>query len=113
MKESYRIYGNRGMLLENIIEIINNQYRSKGIADINKLPTPIKILRIDRVDGVYGHLERKNTVDFSGLAKINNRTISIAFDAKENLNITKEHLGNANIEIYKGFVYLDKFEEEV
>ncbi|BDH60121.1 hypothetical protein MTP04_02510 [Lysinibacillus sp. PLM2] len=71
-------YANRGMHLERILEMANNKYRNSGIADIQKLPTPVKIMKVtgSKVEGVRtkGHL-----VDYVG---IYNGT-PIIFDAKE------------------------------
>ena len=59
-------YANRGMLLEQIIEISNNQYRAKNIALIQKIPTPVKVLK-NRGNKIEGFWEKKSTVDFVGI----------------------------------------------
>ena len=38
-------YGNRGMELENLINISNEKYIEKDIAIIYKKPTPIKVVK--------------------------------------------------------------------
>lgn len=69
------IYANRGSALEDLITYTNSQYRQKGIAIINKIPTPTTIKK----DGT-GFFKAKSTVDFTG-------TLAggrfICFDAKE------------------------------
>ncbi|QIB26076.1 Holliday junction resolvase RecU [Caloranaerobacter azorensis] len=72
-------YSNRGKLLEQIIEVANRQYRNKGIAEIQKIATPVKVLRTDKNGKIYGFWEKKSTVDFIGVCN----GIPIAFDAKE------------------------------
>ncbi len=71
-------YANRGMFLERIIERTNNKYRNAGVADIQKLPTPVKIMKVtgSKVEGVRtkGHL-----VDYMGIYK----GLALVFDAKE------------------------------
>ncbi|WP_374964591.1 Holliday junction resolvase RecU [Lysinibacillus sp. RS5] len=73
-----RSYANRGMHLERLLEMANNKYRNTGIADIQKLPTPVKIMKVtgSKVEGVRtkGHL-----VDYMGIYKGK----SIIYDAKE------------------------------
>lgn len=68
-------YGNRGMLLERMIEQSNKQYRLMGLAVINKIPTPTKI---SQKKG-YAYYSEKSTVDFIGV----NKGTHIAFDTKE------------------------------
>ncbi len=58
-------YANRGMGLEKEIEDACDQYRTLGIADIRKRPTPIKVASTKR-GMVSGFFEKKSTVDFDG-----------------------------------------------
>ena len=56
-------YGNRGMTLENDINLTNDYYKEKKIALIYKKPIPIKVLRVNDTktrikDGIY---ETKST----------------------------------------------------
>ena len=78
-------YANRGQAFEREVELTNNQYRRKGIANIQKIATPVKILNTkgNRVTGV---LDKKSTLDFRGTIKGGR---SISFDCKE----TKDKLG--------------------
>jgi len=71
-------YANRGMHLERILEMANRKYRNAGVADIQKLPTPVKIMKVtgSKVEGVRtkGHL-----VDYVGIYN----GVPLIFDAKE------------------------------
>jgi recombination protein U len=71
-------YANRGMGLETLIEYANEQYASKGIAQIQKVATPWKVIRKGR-EIVSAFPERKSTVDFIGVYQGK----AIAFDAKQ------------------------------
>ena len=73
-----RSYANRGMHLERIIDMANNKYRNAGVADIRKVPTPVKILK-SHTRTFTGHFEKPSWVDYCG---IYNGT-SIIFDAKQ------------------------------
>jgi len=72
-------HANLGMQLEQEVESSNLVYQHKGIAVVQKIPTPFKPIR-DR-KGNFSKLipAKKSTVDFIGC--LNGR--GIAFDAKE------------------------------
>ena len=85
-------YGNRGMTLEEDINLTNSYYKEKKIALIYKKPIPIKVLKINETktrikDGFY---EQKSTLDYSGI--YNEKYIE--FDAKETNNKTSFPLSN-------------------
>ena len=106
-------YGNRGMTLEQDINLTNEYYKEKKIALIYKKPIPIKVLKINSTktriqDAFY---EQKSTLDYSGI--YNEKYIE--FDAKETNNKTSLPLQNVhkhqiehirNILYYKGIVFL-------
>ncbi|MEE6134580.1 Holliday junction resolvase RecU [Priestia sp. GS2] len=78
---------NRGMELENYILQANARYKLRGIASIDKIATPVKVIKLattglkkGRI--IDGYFEEKSTVDFIGIA----RGKTIAFDAKETEN---------------------------
>ena len=73
-----RTHANRGMGLETLIEYANAQYAAKGIALIQKVSTPWKVVRRGK-QIVSAFPEKKSTVDFTGVY----RGVGIAFDAKE------------------------------
>jgi len=61
-----------------LVEMTNNQYRNAWLADIRKVPTPVKILERNGKE-ITGHLEKGTWVDYSGIYNGH----SIIFDAKE------------------------------
>ncbi len=73
--------GLRGSALEDKINMTNERYKQKGIALIQKIPTPIKPIKIDQEKRVItlAYFEQKSTVDYIGVAQ----GIPICFDAKE------------------------------
>lgn len=68
-------YSNRGKWLEGVIEASNKQYYERGLAIINKIPTP---MAKNSRSGRYFYSE-KSTVDFIGISFGK----YIAFDTKE------------------------------
>ena len=106
-------YGNRGMTLEEDINLTNEYYKEKKIALIYKKPSPIKVLKVNETktrikDGFY---EKKSTLDYSGIYKEK----YIEFDAKETNSKTSFPLSNIhphqiehikNIIFYKGIAFL-------
>ncbi len=79
-------YANRGLELEEILEVSNKQYRHRKLSYINKVPTPTKVLSNGK-----GFYSQKSTVNFVG-------TILggkfICFDAKQTNEINKFPLSN-------------------
>ena len=106
-------YGNRGMTLEEDINLTNLYYKEKRIALIYKKPIPIKVLKINETktrikDGFY---EQKSTLDYSGIYKER----YIEFDAKETNSKTSFPLANIHkhqiehikdVLYYKGITFL-------
>jgi len=76
---------NRGQVFEEEVILTNKQYKRKGLANIQKISTPVKILKTtgNRVTGI---LDKKSTLDFRGTVK---PKIPISFDCKE----TKDERG--------------------
>ena len=58
--------GNRGMLLEQEVELTNKQYAIKGIAQVQKVATPIKVIKKMPGGKLMACWDRKRTVDFIG-----------------------------------------------
>ena len=106
-------YGNRGMNLEQDINLTNTYYLEKKIALIYKKPIPIKVLKVNETktrikDGFY---EQKSTLDYSGIYKER----YIEFDAKETNSKTSFPISNIhkhqiehikNVLFYKGIAFL-------
>ena len=88
--------GLRGSVLEETINLTNDLYREKNLALIQKVPTPIKPINIDKGKGVItlSYFDQKSTVDYIGVAQ----GVPLCFDAKET---TKESLPLANIHLHQ------------
>lgn len=78
MKKPFTNYANRGAKLELMVDMTNNLLLNKRVADIRKVPTPIKILNI-KGSRVTGALEKPSWVDYAGVLEGR----SLIFDAKE------------------------------
>lgn len=73
--------GLRGSTLEEFINLTNEKYLSQGLALIQKVPTPITPLKIDKDNRhiTLAYFEQKSTVDYIGAVQ----GIPVCFDAKE------------------------------
>ncbi len=73
--------GLRGSTLEELLNRSNEQYLSRGLALIQKIPTPITPVNIDKARNqiTLAYFEQKSTVDYIGAVQ----GIPICFDAKE------------------------------
>ena len=73
--------GLRGSALEELINRTNEQYREKGLALIQKIPTPITPIEIDKKSRhiTLAYFDMKSTVDYIGAVQ----GIPVCFDAKE------------------------------
>lgn len=63
---------NRGMNLEENINISNEYYLRKGIALITKRPTPINVVKVDYTNGkriIDAYFEKQSTTDYNGVYK--------------------------------------------
>ena len=73
--------GLRGSTLEEFINRTCEQYREKKLAVIQKIPTPITPVKIDKESRhiTLAYFEKKSTVDYIGAVQ----GIPVCFDAKE------------------------------
>ena len=73
--------GLRGSSLEDIINFTNDVYRQKGIAVLQKIPTPITPVELSKDGGriTLAYFDKQSTVDYIGVAQ----GVPICFDAKE------------------------------
>lgn len=73
--------GLRGSALEDFINLTNEKYREQGLGLVQKIPTPIKPIRIDKESSqiTLAYFEKDSTVDYIGVIQ----GIPICFDAKE------------------------------
>ncbi len=73
--------GLRGSTLEDLINRTNEQYAEKKLALIQKIPTPITPVRMDKENRhiTLAYFEQRSTVDYIGAVQ----GIPVCFDAKE------------------------------
>lgn len=88
-------YGNRGMNLENDLNVTNEFYRNTDKAYIYKKPTPIKIVHVNYESRNLAEIDKAfftepSTTDYNGIYKGK----YIDFEAKETRSKTSFHLDN-------------------
>ena len=92
--DNYIKYDNRGMGLENDLNLTNLYYVEKGIAYIYKKPTPIQVTKVDYKNNSMiikeAYFKEPSTTDYNGLYKGK----YIDFEAKETTNKTSFPLAN-------------------
>ena len=73
--------GLRGSALEELVNRTNEKYRENHLALIQKVPTPITPIKIDKENRhiTLAYFEQKSTVDYIGVVQ----GIPVCFDAKE------------------------------
>ena len=73
--------GLRGSTLEELVNRANDQYREKHLALIQKVPTPITPIKIDKETRhiTLAYFDQKSTVDYIGAVQ----GYPVCFDAKE------------------------------
>ena len=73
--------GLRGSTFEELINATNDVYIEKGLALVQKIPTPITPIEIDKATRhiTLAYFEKDSTVDYIGVVQ----SIPICFDAKE------------------------------
>jgi len=86
-------YANRGKKFESLLDYTNNIYKQKGVALINKRPTPVQIIRTKNGRITQATYSKKSTVDYDGV--FNGKPI--VFEAKSTngksipLNLIQDH----------------------
>ena len=88
---------NKGKSLEDLLSYQNNQYKSMGIANIQKISTPWTVIRMGKKI-VSAFPQGKSTLDFRGTVR---GGIPISFDAKESQNekgLPLDHIQEHQIE---------------
>jgi recombination protein U len=98
--------GLRGSALEELINLTNEKYREHGLALIQKIPTPIKPIKLDQEKGhiSLAYFEKRSTVDYIGVVQ----GIPICFEAKET---TKNELPLQNIHQHQ-LDFMSDFEKQ-
>lgn len=73
--------GLRGSALEELINLTNERYRELGLALIQKIPTPITPVEIEKRSRhiTLAYFDKKSTVDYIGVVQ----GVPVCFDAKE------------------------------
>lgn len=73
--------GLRGSTLEDLINRTNDKYLQNGLALIQKIPTPITPINIDKSTRhiTLAYFDQKSTVDYIGVVQ----GVPVCFDAKE------------------------------
>ena len=98
--------GLRGSTLEDLVNRTLEQYEEKGLALMQKVPTPITPIKIDKTSRhiTLAYFEQKSTVDYIGVVQ----GIPVCFDAKEcmtdNFPLQNIHEHQVN--------FMRKFEEQ-
>ncbi|NBH81795.1 Holliday junction resolvase RecU [bacterium C-53] len=98
--------GLRGSTLEDLINRTNEKYRENHLALIQKVPTPITPIKIDKDSRhiTLAYFEQKSTVDYIGAVQ----GIPVCFDAKE---CAADTFALANIHEHQ-VLFMRDFEEQ-
>ncbi|MBO5561866.1 MAG: Holliday junction resolvase RecU [Firmicutes bacterium] len=73
--------GLRGSAFEDLINMTNDVYKQRNVAIIQKIPTPITPVKLDKEHGqiTLAYFDKQSTVDYIGAVQ----GIAVCFDAKE------------------------------
>ena len=98
--------GLRGSTLEDLLNRTNEKYLEHGLALIQKIPTPITPINIDKASRhiTLAYFEQKSTVDYIGAVQ----GIPVCFDAKE---CNTDTFPLANIHAHQ-VAFMDAFEKQ-
>ncbi len=98
--------GLRGSTLEDLINRTNDKYRDAHLALIQKIPTPITPINIDKANKqiTLAYFDQKSTVDYIGAVQ----GIPVCFDAKE---CAKDTFALANIHEHQ-VEFMEEFERQ-
>ncbi|MCH5267514.1 MAG: Holliday junction resolvase RecU [Lachnospiraceae bacterium] len=103
---SWNSRGLRGSMLEEALNMTNEQYRREHLALVQKIPTPITPIEIDKQHRhiTLAYFEQKSTVDYIG----NVQGVPVCFDAKE---CAGERFALQNIHEHQ-MDYMEEFERQ-
>lgn len=103
---SWNSRGLRGSTLEELVNLTNEKYRANKLALIQKVPTPIKPIRIDQESRhiTLAYFEQKSTVDYIGVVQ----GIPVCFDAKE---CATDSFPIANVHAHQ-IEFMEEFEQQ-
>ena len=89
-------HGNRGMDLEEDINLSNDYYRNNSLCLITKRPTPINVVKVDYSKGAIitnAYFEKQSTTDYNGVYKGK----YIDFEAKSTIKTSSFPLSNISV----------------
>lgn len=96
--------GLRGSTLEEMVNLTNEKYLEHQLALIEKIPTPIKPVKLGKEKGTIelAFFEKKGSVDYIGVVQ----GIPVCFDAKETnvKNFPLKNIHDHQIDYMKSFV---------
>ncbi len=103
---TWKSRGLRGSTLEELVNRTNERYQELGLALIQKIPTPITPINIDKDTRhiTLAYFDQKSTVDYIGAVQ----GIPVCFDAKE---CAQETFALENIHEHQVF-FMDSFEKQ-
>ena len=103
---SWNSRGLRGSMLEEAVNFTNERYRRDHLALVQKIPTPITPINIDKKSRhiTLAYFEQKSTVDYIGTVQ----GIPVCFDAKE---CATERFTLQNIHEHQ-IQYMEEFEQQ-
>lgn len=103
---TWKTRGLRGSALEELINRTNETYREKGLALIQKIPTPITPIEMDAKSHhiTLAYFEQKSTVDYIGAVQ----GVPVCFDAKESATDT---FSLQNIHEHQ-FIFMTEFKKQ-
>ena len=98
--------GLRGSTLEEMVNRTNEKYREAGLALIQKIPTPITPIKMDKESRhiTLAYFDQKSTVDYIGTVQ----GIPVCFDAKE---CAKDTFALQNIHPHQ-VAFMEDFEKQ-
>jgi len=103
---TWKTRGLRGSVLEDLLNVTNEIYRSSGIALIQKIPTPITPIEIDKNTRhiTLAYFDQRSTVDYIGAIQ----GIPVCFDAKE---CASDTFPLSNVHSHQ-IVFMDEFQKQ-
>ena len=92
--------------MEELINYTNEYYKEKGLALVQKIPTPITPIKIDKESSqiTLAYFEKDSTVDYIGVCQ----GVPICFDAKE---CSKDVFSLQNIHDHQ-LEFMENFEKQ-
>lgn len=102
----WKTRGLRGSQFEDLINHTNEEYRKKGLALVQKIPTPITPVEMDPVSRhiTLAYFDKQSTVDYIGVVQ----SIPVCFDAKE---CKTDTFPLSNVHVHQ-IEFMKEFEEQ-